>query len=363
MYDLNELEELDAAELELQHEHIMADVKKYEDEEADWRKRPQSKHKKGTRISSMLIAEHCLDVDTRQKGEDAVIKAVLSLKEVTLLRLDIVDLSNLDCMMQLQRLSLPFNRISKIDDLDLLSNLTTLILSHNQIRVIENLEALASLQVLDLSYNAIARLPSDLSQVLPASLTELDLRENPLLLDENDRTEEPEAFGYRQQVVADVAGLEMLDGVRVAVEDRHKLRPRADSHGVPPRPAPSAKPGGGAGDFDAEMRKIRAACEEEGLSTAGLPTLAEQRVAAMSTLQKAFEPPPSAAPAAASSAGGGYFAKPRTPAMDPGEDDSDFTDAPAPSHVDTRRQQLLDRFPLDLSVYSWERKGKAGENA
>ena len=169
-------EELSEYDIKMQRELILGELRKYEDEQGQWRKETK---RSVQAISAVLLANKCLEKG--ELGEEETFKKLFTLTHIRLEDCNIEQIDNLDTVHQATHLSLQHNQIRVIEELEWLTNLVHLDLSHNRITTVEGLDMLANLTHLNLSHNPIDHL--DVEEI-PRSVTHIDLRGCPLISEE-----------------------------------------------------------------------------------------------------------------------------------------------------------------------------------
>lgn len=151
------------------------------------------------RLSLQLIVKRHLPEDAHQWSHEKIIE---ELNKITHLRLDRENISEIDNLELLgssvTNVYLQENQISVIQNLDCLQNLQFLTLAGNQISKLENLKHLSHLLFLDLSNNSISHLDTN---ELPLSLIILNLTGNSCCSES----------GYRASVLECLKNLKQLD--------------------------------------------------------------------------------------------------------------------------------------------------------
>ncbi|XP_046583080.1 leucine-rich repeat-containing protein 46-like [Haliotis rubra] len=182
-----------------------------EEEEADLQTCDAFKtEKKAQRLSlHLLVTRHLPPEATSSWDQEKILTALC---EITHVRLDRENISHIDSLELLSdkvtNVYLQQNRITRISNLDCLKNLQFLTLAGNLLQKVENLSKLSKLLFLDLSDNRIAQFDID---EFPQSLILLNLSGNPC-------TQMPD---YRGCIIQDLHNLQQLDNVD-ATEEREE---------------------------------------------------------------------------------------------------------------------------------------------
>ncbi|XP_046573277.1 leucine-rich repeat-containing protein 46-like [Haliotis rubra] len=183
-----------------------------EEEEADLQTCDSFKtEKKAQRLSlHLLVTRHLPPEATSSWDQEKILTALC---EITHVRLDRENISHIDSLELLSdkvtNVYLQQNRITCISNLDCLKNLQFLTLAGNLLQKVENLSKLSKLLFLDLSDNRIAQFDID---EFPQSLILLNLSGNPC-------TQMPD---YRGCIIQDLHNLQQLDNVDVTREEREE---------------------------------------------------------------------------------------------------------------------------------------------
>ncbi|XP_067650216.1 leucine-rich repeat-containing protein 46-like [Haliotis asinina] len=167
--------------------------------------------KKTQRLSlHLLVTRHLPPEATTSWDQEKILTA---LSEITHVRLDRENISHIDSLELLSdkvtNVYLQQNKITRISNLDCLKNLQFLTLAGNLIQEVENLSKLTKLLFLDLSDNRIAQFDID---EFPQSLILLNLSGNPC-------TQMPD---YRGCIIQDLHNLQQLDNVDITREEREE---------------------------------------------------------------------------------------------------------------------------------------------
>ncbi|KAL8605828.1 hypothetical protein ACOMHN_051437 [Nucella lapillus] len=156
------------------------------------------------RLSLHLIVKRHLPKEAETWDQEQVLD---SLNQISHLRMDRENIGRIDSLellgTRVTNVYLQHNRITAIQNLDCLTNLQFLTLAANRIRAVENLQHLTHLLFLDLADNVIEDFDID---EFPQSLIILNLRGNPCC-------NKPD---YRGGIVQELAGLKQLDGEEVS---------------------------------------------------------------------------------------------------------------------------------------------------
>ncbi|XP_046332984.2 leucine-rich repeat-containing protein 46-like [Haliotis rufescens] len=183
-----------------------------EDDEADLQTFDVFKKEKKTQRLSLhlLVTRHLPPEATTSWDQEKILTALC---EITHVRLDRENISHIDSLELLSdkvtNLYLQQNRITRINNLDCLKNLQFLTLAGNLLERVENLNKLSKLLFLDLSANRIAQFDID---EFPQSLMLLNLSGNPC-------TRMPD---YRGCIIQDLHNLQQLDNVDITRDEREE---------------------------------------------------------------------------------------------------------------------------------------------
>ncbi|XP_061193655.1 leucine-rich repeat-containing protein 46-like [Saccostrea echinata] len=163
---------------------------------------------KPVRLSLHLIVKRHLPPDAKDWSHEKILEA---LQKITHLRLDRENISDIDGLELLSdkvtNIYFQHNQIRRIENLECLKNLQFLTLSGNQIKCVENLRHLEKLYFLDLSFNQVKDFDID---EFPQSLIILNLKGNPCVTHPD----------HRGRIIQDLPKLKQLDEVEISSDEK-----------------------------------------------------------------------------------------------------------------------------------------------
>eukprot|EP01063_Lacrimia_lanifica_P022316 TRINITY_DN29959_c0_g1_i1.p1 TRINITY_DN29959_c0_g1~~TRINITY_DN29959_c0_g1_i1.p1 ORF type:complete len:442 (+),score=216.34 TRINITY_DN29959_c0_g1_i1:72-1397(+) len=180
--DLGDMDGLDDEGMEVQREQMLAEMRKYEENEGSWKRDAK---KWAVTINAALITERCIDkAQLAGMGEEERISAILGVTHLHLDGAGLDRIENLEIVSNATHMFVQNNNISSLpNEFDWLTKLTHLNLAHNQLEKIEHLTVLDTLVALDVSYNKLRSLEVE---ELPRALETFDYRGNIALEAEED---------------------------------------------------------------------------------------------------------------------------------------------------------------------------------